>query len=287
MKDNYWSVVSWSNRYDLSDWKWELTREKLWEKLEECGFEVKPTLYNFYTFFNPNLKISICPEEKVFGLGSIDSIYISNSKTMGRLSCNGYKTFGNYISDRFYNDFLNKNWSNVFKLSEEDIAKWTDFFFDELKTYVKDISSKIEKKNKKNKIKDKIQEIETDIDFAILDYAESHKQYGITLDKKSITDSNTISIEYFLQKHVSGLGKIYGVSLLLRKMKNGTWEFYYKDNSMHNPIFSNIRVFNKDIKSEVVTKLIEEYFEPWYNVPTDLTPRWSFSLDSVSTRKTK
>lgn len=287
MKDNCWSIVGWSNRYDLSKWKWELTREKLWEKMEECGFEVKPTIYNAYTFFNPNLKISIWPEEKVFGLGSIDSIYISNSKTMGRLSCNGYKTFGNYISDRFYNDFLDKNWSNVFKLSEEDISKWTDFFFDELKIYVKDISFKIEKKNKKNTIKDKIQEIETDIDCAILDYAESHKQYGITFDKKSVTNSNTISIEYFLEKQVSGLGKINGVSLLLRKMKNGTWEFYYKDNSMYNPTYSNIRVLNKDIKSEEVTKLLEEYFEQWYNVPTDLTPRWSFSLNNISTCKTK
>ena len=287
MKDSYWSCVGWSNKYNLSGWKWELTREKLWEKMEECGFEVKPTPYNSNTFFNPNLIISIWPEEKVFGLGSIDSIFISNSKTTGRLSCNGYKTFGNYISDRFFNDFLNRNWSNVFKLSDEDISRWTDFFFDELKTHVKDISFKIEKKNKKNVIKDKIQEIETDIDCAILDYAESHKQYGITLSKKSITNSNTISIEYFFEKHVSGLGKINGISLSLRKMKNGTWEFYYRDNSGFNPIYSNIRVLNKDIKSEEVTKLVGEYFEPWYNVPTDLTPRWSFALNNISTCKSK
>ena len=283
MKCSSWNNKSWNDKWALSKlWKWEVDKNKFIEKMTECGFGYEKNKYGYHSFTNPSLSINLSPEYSVMTLSTIECIRISNVKTRGVLSCEGYVNFGSYIMEKLKTDFLGGNWDNLNNFT--DYASWEDFFFAELKSYVNEIKIKVDKQNKKKEIKDKIQAIESDIDYAILDYYEEHKDKGIELDKGAGSTQN-VSVVYVFKKLVQGMGNVCGAIFTLRKTKNGTWEFYYKDNTWVSTYDSKIRCLKENVTPEDVKKLLDGYFSPWYEIPKDINPKWSFSLDNISEYK--
>ena len=283
MKCCSWTYKSWNDKWTLSKlWKWQVDKKKFIEKMAECGFGYEKNRYGYYSFTNPSISINLSPEYSELTLSTVECIRISNVKTRGSLSCNGYVTFGSYIMDKLETDFLGGSWDNLRNFT--DYASWEDFFFAELKSYVNEIKIKVDKQNKKKEIKDKIQAIESDIDYAILDYYEEHKDKGIELDKGGGSTQN-VSVVYVFKKLVQGMGNVCGAIFTLRKTKNGTWEFYYKDNSWVTTSDTKIRCLKENVTPEDVKKLLDGYFSPWYEIPKDINPKWSFSLDHISEYK--
>ena len=283
MKSSSWSNKSWNEKWDLSKlWKWELNKDKFIEKMVECGFTYEKNKYGYHSFNNPSVSINLSPEYSVMNLSTIECIRVSNVKTRGSLSCNGYATFGSYIMEKLRTDFLGGNWNDLKNFT--DYTAWEDFFFAELKSYINEIKIKVDKQNKKKEIKDKIQAIESDIDYAILDYYEEHKDKGIELDK-SAGNTQNVSVVYVFKKLVQGMGNVCGAIFTIRKTKNGTWEFYYKNNSWITTNDSKIRCLKENATPEDVKKLLDGYFSPWYEIPKDINPQWTFSLDNISEYK--
>lgn len=283
MKCCSWTYKSWNEKWNLSKlWKWEIDKDKFIEKMAECGFTSEKNKYGYHSFTNPSISINLSPEYSELTLSTIEATRVSNIKTRGALSCNGYVTFGSYIMDKLEKDFLGGYWNNLNNFT--DYAAWEDFFFAELKSYVSEIKIKVDKQNKKKEIKDKIQAIESDIDYAILDYYEEHKDKGIELDK-STGNTQNVSVVYMFKKIVQGMGNVCGAIFTLRKTKNGTWEFYYKDNSWVSPSDTKIRCLKEGATPEDVKKLLDGYFSPWYEIPKDINPKWTFSLDNISEYK--
>ena len=283
MKYSSWCNKSYNEKWDLSKlWKWELDKNKFIEKMAECGFTSEKNKYGYHSFNNLSVSINLSPEYSVMTLSTIECIRVNNVKTHGSLSCNGYVTFGSYIMEKLETDFLGGNWNNLRNFT--DYSAWEDFFFAELKSYINEIKIKVDKQNKKKEIKDKIQAIESDIDYAILDYYEEHKDKGIELDKSAGSTQN-VSVVYVFKKLVQGMGNVCGAIFTIRKTKNDTWEFYYKNNSWITTSDSKIRSLKENVTPEDVKKLLDGYFSPWYEIPKDINPQWTFSLDNISEYK--
>lgn len=275
MKESNWSHLSWNEKWNFTRvWSWKFSAEQFKQKMRECGFNIEKNNRNCEEYVHPHLTINISPYGDSLNIDYINLIVIKDKVSAGILRCWSYKNFGQYITDKLYTDILDSNWQNL-NHTNNITEKFEELFFTEFKKYIDEVTIKVNKKNKKNKIKDKIQEIETEIDFAILNFYEEHKKHGIDLIK---THGNTqnVSLVYKLIKNVKGIMYSQCPRFIFRKMKSGSWEFYYGD--------STIRVL-KNPKTSDVEELLKGYFESWYNVPTDLLPKWTFSLDSISRKK--
>lgn len=285
MQKSKFDELRYNERLEIKSlWTMRVNSDTLKNFMEELGFTFETTSFGSY-WKHPTVTINgIFSVYNSFDISVLNKIGVCNKKTHIPLSYKGYKCFGAYIVDKIYDEILGKRWHELGCLNSYQNTKIKEMFFSELKEHFNACKLKIEKQEKKNKIKDKIQQIEGDIDYAILDYYEEHKDKGIELDKGPVGLQN-VSVVYVFKKLVQGMGNVCGAIFTIRKTKNGTWEFYYKDNSWITTSDTKIRCLKKNVTPEDVKKLLDGYFSPWYEIPKDINPKWSFSLNNISEYK--
>ena len=194
---------------------------------------------------------------------------LNNNKTGNHLGYNGYTSLNSYLQEKFAEDYYN----NI------DWTQSKEFFTNKLVEIVikgfKETSNRITIKNKKNNIQKRIQNIENDIDNAIINLAEEYKQYDVTFtQEKGITQN--ISTIYHFKKIFEGYVDLREYSIQIRKDIKGNYDLSWREDDWK---FSKMIHFKSNITSQDMINVINGLFEKYlkipsittiYNIPDDL-----------------
>lgn len=194
--------------------------------------------------------------KNIIPINAIHLIEMLNMKTGWVLKWGGYK-LGVYLSNLFFEHCSDWNPDVRKKNLTYDIPNdWKDMFFKELGDAITQSTRRMLLKNKKDIQADAIQQIENDMDYAILDTADKLKEQGVQLERL-LNENHTTSISYRLCKFDKGSNSMYYITF--RKDKTGKFTmrlFDYKSKRRMTKWFQ----IKKDTDPGEVAQLMEDYF---------------------------
>lgn len=198
------------------------------------------------------------------------NLCFSNNSTFYALGYKGYSNIGAYISDIFINKYgkIDNGVLSIKYNPKTDAEEWESIFLDEIDKGIKYTTDRIKLNEKKNKVKKKIQEIESDIDNALIEYIEVHKNDGVVLvetDKKYLP--KTIVYEWCIKKPLHGYGHFTGPGIYIRKTNTGKYLTKYKETEKFDCNYTNWKTFKSKLAKEDMMYYVEEYFSTWINIP--------------------
>lgn len=207
--------------------------------------------------------------ERLNDIDFIDDLSINNIQTRRALSYNNFKTFVDYIMNHINNNYYNYNITDNFitkittKTDLEIREELTEWICNEIEQAVNIISAKYRKKNKVDSIRKKMNQIENDIDFKIVDLSEKYVKSDWKFNESKPTEKKW-SKKYSFFKEFIGYCGLYSYHLLIYKDVSSRYYFSYTDIDGH---FTKIQPFKKDITSDKIEKFIGEILEPYSIIP--------------------
>ena len=283
IKSKY-SSLSYSERQKIVSYKIIKTEKILSEILNLKGF--KP--YNTWGgYCNGTLGIYISSENGTIRptactISYINSLSLINKETRYNLGYKGYASFGEYIVDEFikrFGKFTSEGRLCSFDSNGYADAEWEEFFKQEFIKCIDDTNIRITKKQKTKAVKDRIQNIENEIDFAIIGYAEENADKGITI-RTNKAPTQASSIEWILTKRLDNYGGFHGPSMTIRKNINGTYSIMYLKINTYNNYYTLWKKLNKDITETDMNNILSEYFNDFLNIPSTINITYT-TLDNL------
>lgn len=182
----------------------------------------------------------------------------NNLNTRYTLGYKGYASFGDYFRDLFAEAFYNNEpWV-------KSKATFTQKFIDCFIEAWKDTSKRIELKEKKKTINQRVQKIESDVDNVILDLGEEFKEYDVELKKEDEKYSQSIVCSYHFKKKFYGYVGLSQFFIRIRKDLKGNYDMCW---SLDDCIMSKMVHFKSDISGENMSEVIKSIFGPYLNIP--------------------
>lgn len=129
---------------------------------------------------------------------------ICNLQTRCKLGHRGYADLGSYLACNIIDKYYDSNSKLKSNFNKEEFKEW---FTIELNAAIIETNKRISIKNKKKKVADKINDIESEIDLKIYSLVEDWAEKGIKMtltDKKCLP--NSVSKEYNIDKKLDGYG---------------------------------------------------------------------------------
>ena len=161
-------------------------------------------------------------------LSNIHRISIANAKTG---FCLKYKQQepGTFLSNFFYEKCT--DWDGTpKKLSYLSPADWKEEFFKVFKTMLDETTTRMSLKHKKDSVKDSLQQIENEIDYAIMDAVDEMAGNGY---------------------------------LSIRKLKNGKYTMQYKNYEYYDADVTTWAQIKDGTTPDQIKQFIKDYFAPW------------------------
>lgn len=191
-------------------------------------------------------------------ISSIHRISIANKKTGFTLKYKQQEP-GTFLSNFFYEKC--SDWDGTPKKLNYTIPEdWKEQFFNVFKTVLDETTTRISLKNKKDSVKDSLQQIENDIDYAILDAVDEMAGTGVYLSKIN-NEINSVSITYNIKKDVVNLYK--NPYLSIRKLKNGKYTMQYKNYEYYDADLTTWAQVKEGTTPDQIKQFIKDYFAPW------------------------
>lgn len=191
-------------------------------------------------------------------ISSIHRINIANKKTGFALKYKQQEP-GTFLSNFFYEKC--SDWDGTPKKLNYTIPEdWKEQFFNAFKTMLDETTTRISLKNKKDSVKDSLQQIENDIDYAILDAVDEMAGTGVYLSKIN-NEINSVSITYNIKKDVVNLYK--NPYLSIRKLKNGKYTMQYKNYEYYDADLTTWAQVKEGTTPDQIKQFIKDYFAPW------------------------
>lgn len=286
--ESYFYSLNWDDRYQLGKIKlFSVTKDEFEKFMSEQGL-VKDG-YN-YGYSNNNIIICIS-YRSVVDLDDIN-ISIKNKKTFADLGYNSYKNFGNYIIEQFINKYCVKTPSsskwvgNKIKLNSytaQDSEDFKKFFYDEFKKAIKVTNDRMNLKNKKDRIKDKVQNIENEIDFAIIEMGEEVKSHGLYFEqcKPDVAAASLVyRFEVFLKGAWGRLSNNWGNPYVtIRKLKTGKYTMTWRLMDSSEGESAKWHKIDDNITPNEIKQFLRDYFQEWYDMNLNRTnvktPSWA------------
>ena len=252
-------------------WNWEVKTQDLITVLERAG--LKHDGYGQWSNDTIGFRYMRLDTNSYLTNLSLVGMYgylIYNKKTSYSLGYRGFPDFGSYITDLFVKKYCDLNPDDyggdrckAINYTDKDKEEWIQIFLGELETGIKETQDRIILKNKKETVKKKVQQIENEVDFAILDYVEDHKEKGISIKQdKSIT----AAYEWTIEKRLTGYGNFHGPKIVIRKMNTGRYMIKY----LKTTGFSDLtpwQYFKAGATKDDIMDFIKSYFQNWLDVP--------------------
>lgn len=191
-------------------------------------------------------------------LSYMHRISIANSKTG---FCLKYKQQepGAFLTNFFYEKCT--DWDGTpKKLSYSNPTDWKEEFFKVFKTMLDETTTRITLKNKKDSAKDSLQQIENEIDYAIMDAVDEMAGTGVYL-KKVNNEINSVTITYNIRKDILNLYK--NPYLSIRKLKNGKYTMQYKNYEYYDADLTTWAQIKDGTTPDQIKQFIKDYFAPW------------------------
>ena len=191
-----------------------------------------------------------------------------NSITKYTLGYEGYDCFGSYIATKYLENYSNKypnglpNGHLIWDKKEE----WEEFFLKELKEAIKKTTIRISKHQKVQTVKTRIQNIENEIDYVIINYVKEHPDKGLIFETRN-NPIQSVAVSYTIKKVLDGYGGFKGPHMIIRKGINGKYTFCYKNISKWDSSFTNWLIPKEEMTEESMQKLLNEYFDCWLDIP--------------------
>ena len=272
-----------NERAKLADCSWEMPTKDVFDIF--CKFGLAKISYGYWA--NDKIKFTYMPLDensylKKFTIFSVKDFIFLNKATCHKLGYRGFKSFGEYITDLFIRKYCELNpddyggdrCKSINYTTAKNEEEWKKIFLQELETAVKETNDKVDVKNKKRVIKEKIQKIENELDFAILDYVEEHKKDDIALVENT-TQSSDVVWEYTIQKRLDGYCSFSGPVLKLRKTIHGRYWIKYKRTESWCQDLTEWKKFKSGLNKDEMMDFIENYFKPWLDVPSNIQIAYS------------
>lgn len=204
-------------------------------------------------------------------ISSIHRINIANKKTGFSLKYKQQEP-GAFLSNFFYEKC--SDWDGTPKKLNYTIPEdWKEQFFNVLKTVLDETTTRISLKNKKDSVKDSLQQIENDIDYAIMDAVDEMAGSGVCLSKIN-NEINSVSITYNIKKDILNLYKCPYLSI--RKLKNGKYTMQYKNYDYYDADLTTWAQVKEGTTPDEIKTFIKEYFAPWLGMKDILYTKPTF-----------
>lgn len=283
MKKSIYSRMHASEKNKLILCEWCIPIKDVFEMF--CKFGLAKVSYGCWS--NDKIKFYYMPLDensyiKKFELCCVKDYTFMNKVTDHKLGYKGFKSFGEYITDLFIRKYCELNpddyggdrCKSINYIQSRDEKEWGKIFLQEFETAIKETNDKVDVKNKKRVIKEKIQKIENELDFAILDYVDEHKKDGIALIENTVHSSDVVW-EYTIQKILDGYCNFHGPVLKLRKTIHGRYWIKYKKTETWCQDLTEWKKFKSGLNKDEMMDFIENYFKPWLDIPSNIQIAYS------------
>ena len=208
-----------------------------------------------------------------------------------QLGYEGYKHFGHYIEDIFADKYCVKKpgaarWGNnaislKWDYNGDTMEEFKKLYFEELTKAIKATNDRMSLRNKKDSIKDKVQTIENELDYAILEMGEEVKQHGLFFEQGK-PDVAAASLTYNFSVNLKGSwGRLaWGNPFVtIRKLKNGKYTMTWRNMNSYDGDTSNWHKIDDSVTPDDMKKFLRDYFQDWYDMKLDRTyvgkPSWA------------
>lgn len=204
-------------------------------------------------------------------ISSLHRISIGNKKTGFTLKYKQQEP-GTFLSNFFYEKC--SDWDGTPKKLNYTIPEdWKEQFFNVFKTVLEETTTRISLKNKKDSVKDSLQQIENDIDYAIMDAVDEMAGSGVCLNKIN-NEINSVTITYNIKKDILNLYKCPYLSI--RKLKNGKYTMQYKNYDYYDADLTTWAQVKEGTTPDEIKQFIKDYFAPWLGMKDILYPKPTF-----------
>lgn len=287
--ESYISSCDWDARWELEKKTvFNLNKNEVKEFFNGLGIGLKNS-GNYWSNDNIELYCS-CMGKNVARMDDL-ALAIKNTKTGAVLGYEGYKHFGHYIEDIFANNYCIKNpgkarWGRdgIVLKSDYNSDKMEEFkklYFEELSKAIKATNDRMSLRNKKDSIKDKVQTIESELDYAILEMGEEVKQHGLFFEQgKPDVAAATLTYVFSVQLKGSWGRLAWGNPFVtIRKLKNGKYTMNWRNMNSYDGDTSNWHKIDDSVTPDAMKKFLRDYFQDWYDMKLDRTyvgkPSWA------------
>lgn len=287
--ESYISSCDWDARWELEKKTvFNLNKDEVKEFFNGLGIGLKNS-GNYWSNDNIELYCS-CMGKNVARIDDL-ALEIKNTKTGAVLGYEGYKHFGHYIEDIFANNYCIKNpgkarWGRdgIVLKSDYNSDKMEEFkklYFEELSKAIKATNDRMSLRNKKDSIKDKVQTIESELDYAILEMGEEVKQHGLFFEQgKPDVAAATLTYVFSVQLKGSWGRLAWGNPFVtIRKLKTGKYTMNWRNMNSYDGDTSNWHKIDDSVTPDAMKKFLRDYFQDWYDMKLDRTyvgkPSWA------------
>lgn len=287
--ESYISSCDWDARWELEKKTvFNLNKDEVKEFFNGLGIGLKNS-GNYWSNDNIELYCS-CMGKNVARMDDL-ALAIKNTKTGAVLGYEGYKHFGHYIEDIFANNYCIKNpgkarWGRdgIVLKSDYNSDKMEEFkklYFEELSKAIKATNDRMSLRNKKDSIKDKVQTIESELDYAILEMGEEVKQHGLFFEQgKPDVAAATLTYVFSVQLKGSWGRLAWGNPFVtIRKLKTGKYTMNWRNMNSYDGDTSNWHKIDDSVTPDAMKKFLRDYFQDWYDMKLDRTyvgkPSWA------------
>lgn len=279
--------------YDI---RWEIEKKTIFninkDEVKDFFKGLGIGLNNFGTYWsNDNIDI-YCPytNKNVAHLDEL-ALEIRNKKTNAVLGYQGYISFGHYIQDIFVDKYCVKkpgggrwNRNSVSIRCDYNGDKMEEFkklYFEELTKAIKATNDRMNLKHKKDAIKDKVQKIENELDYAIIDMGEEVKKHGLSFEECKPDIAAATLLYRFSVKLTGSWGRLMWGNpfVIIRKLKTGKYTMSWRDMNSHDGVTSTWHKIDNTVTPDDMKKFLRDYFQDWYDMKLDRTyvgkPTWA------------
>lgn len=287
--ESYISSCDWDARWELEKKTvFNLNKDEVKEFFNGLGIGLKNS-GNYWSNDNIELYCS-CMGKNVARIDDL-ALEIKNTKTGAVLGYEGYKHFGHYIEDIFANNYCIKNpgkarWGGnsivlKFDYNSDKMEEFKKLYFEELSKAIKATNDRMSLRNKKDSIKDKVQTIESELDYAILEMGEEVKQHGLFFEQgKPDVAAATLTYVFSVQLKGSWGRLAWGNPFVtIRKLKTGKYTMNWRNMNSYDGDTSNWHKIDDSVTPDAMKKFLRDYFQDWYDMKLDRTyvgkPSWA------------
>ena len=288
-KESYYSSCDW-------DIKWKIEKIPLFNfKNNEVkdffnGLGIGLTNNGNY-WWNDNIEVYCVYMNKNAAYLDDLSITIRNKNTNAGLGYEGYKSFGHYIQEIFVEKYCVKQpgggrWhsnsvSIRYDYASDKTEEFKKIYFEELSKAIKATNDRMNLKHKKETIKDKVQTIENELDYAIIDMGEEVKKHGLSFEQRKPDIAAATLLYHFTVPLKGSWGRLmWGDPFVyIRKLKTGKYTMSWRNMNSHDGDTSTWHKIDDTVTPDDMKKFLRDYFQDWYDMKLDRTfvgkPSWA------------
>lgn len=281
MKKSEYYSIGWDARWKLGRlYVFKINGKEYEEFLQNCSMFWKHGDWTNDVIYISNMKNYITMSDLI-------NFNIRNSKTNFDLGYRGYNSFAHYFMDIFLKKYCKRinigTREETFAIDgsydEERANEIKKLFFEELKVAIKETTDRLILKNKRDNVKDKIQNIENEIDCVIKELGES---WSDKIRYECLPgDVATASILYVFRKELEGSwGTLSQNSprILIRKLKTGKYMIKWVDMNKRIEEENPWKIVKNETTPDDFKNFLTDYFKDWLNIPnrigTAAYPSW-------------